>query len=267
MVATSSRSTSSSKITKVSADKKWVRFLLYGEPGVGKTILAGTSPKCLILDADDGTESAAVAGSQADVWHVNDWDGMLEASEFLRHEKHGYEWVWIDSISLFQELGLDQIMEDLVAEKPHRNRYVPDRGEYGQNMNRLSLLFRELKQLPINLGITAHVMTSEDEGGNEKFFPAVQGRGMPQKFCSYCRIVGYYTARTSKEGGTERILLTRKTSTYYAKDRYNALGGKLLNPTMPKIIDLIDKKLATTGATMARRPVPTPPRTRPRKAA
>lgn len=218
-------------------------MLIYGDPGVGKTVLAGTSPNCLFLESGvDGSESAAIQGSKADKWKMNDWNDMTEAYEYLRHEKHGYEWVWLDSITLFQELGLDNIMEDLVAHKPHRSVYLPDRGEYGENMRRMGMWVRNMKPLDFNFCIIAHAMHYEPEEGIEQLWPAIQGRQMPQKICGYMGVVGYLTTRR-KDGKDERQLLTNKTAKYYAKDRFDALGGRLVNPTIPMIQELVAKRL------------------------
>lgn len=194
----------------------------------------------------DGSESAAIQGSKAEKWKMTDWNDMDEAFEFLRHENHGFKWVWLDSITLFQELGLDMIMEDLVAMKPHRELWLPDKGEYGQNMRRMGMWVRNVKPLPFNFGIIAHAMRYEDDEGNELMWPAIQGINMPQKVCGYMGIVGYYTVRR-KEGKDERLLLTSKTAKYYAKDRFDALGGRLTNPTIPMIEELVAKRLPKKG--------------------
>jgi hypothetical protein len=231
----------------VSQDQSWINWLLYGDPGVGKTVLLGTSPKCLILEADDGSESAAIQGSKAEKWKMNDWADMLEAYEYLRHEDHGYEWVWLDSCTLFQESGLDMIMEDLVAGKPHRSIYLPDRGEYQENMRRLGMWVRNMKPLPFNFGITAHAMrVADDESETEMMWPLIQGKNMPQKLCGYMGLVTYMTVRKTA-AGKERILITDKTAKYYAKDRFDALGGRMLNPTVPKIQELVAKRLPQKG--------------------
>lgn len=232
-------------IRPVAVDEPYINILVYGDPGVGKTVLAGTSPNCLLLEsAMDGSESAAIQGSKAEKWKMRDWNDMTEAYEYLRHEKHGYDWVWLDSITLFQELGLDMIMEDLVAVKPHRSLFLPDRGEYGENMRRLSMWVRNMKPLDFNFGIIAHAMRYEDEEGRELLWPAIQGVNMPQKICGYMGVVGYLTVRR-KEAKDERMLLTNKTAKYYAKDRFDALGGRLTNPTIPMIQELVAKKLPT----------------------
>jgi hypothetical protein len=240
-------------VTTVEDD--YIRMMVYGDSGVGKTVFASTSPRCLILNCDPaGTTSAAVRGSEAQRWNILDWNDMTEAYEYLRHEGHKeFDWVWVDSLTLFQERGLDNIMQDLVADKPHRKVYLPDKGEYGQNMNRVLILMRNMVALPMNLGVTAHVLRTEDEDGKVTFMPAIQGKNMPDKICAYMGIVGYMYARRTKEQ-TEIGLRTRKDAKHYAKDRFDAFpSGRLLSPTVPLLTAAVEKKLpkkqaaATTG--------------------
>lgn len=224
---------------------KYIRMMVYSAPGQGKTVFAGTSPKCLILEADRGTESALVRGSKAEKWIVNDWDDMAEAYTYLRHGgTNDFDWVWIDSLTLFQERGLDHIMADLVAQKSHRQIWAPDKGEYGQNMNRVSKLVRDLKDLPINLGITAHEMHTMDDEGNDLIVPWIQGKGMPEKICAYVGVVGHLELK-EKDGKLYNVLETRGLGNRYGKDRYGAIG-RMVQPTVPKIIAAINGALKGT---------------------
>ncbi len=239
-------------------DNPFARLLIYGDPGCGKTPLVGTSPRGLILNADPyGTVSAALTGSKCDRWDVRDHNDLDEAYQFFRHGGcDDYSWVWLDNATLFEERGLDSIMEDLIKSgKTHRKVYLPDRPEYGQNQNRIKLWVRGMTDLPINFGITAHVMRVEDEDGNSIMKPSIQGAQgkVSDTVCGYMGMVGYmYQVR--KDGETRRGLQVFKDSKRVAKDRYGAVpNGKIFNPTIPKLEELIRKKL----------PEPPPPRKRP----
>jgi hypothetical protein len=229
----------------------WIRFLVHSEPGVGKTVLAATTKsRSLVLLADPNVQSAVLYGTTADKWEMNNWTDMENALMYLSHEGYrDYDWVWLDSETHFQERGLDGIMDDLVAMKAHRFKWAVDRGEYGQNMSRLAMWHRDLIRIPINIGVTAHTMRDEielDDGTFEHLWvPAIQGRGMPSKICSYMNLVGFMYAHRVEGGQIETAMITQKDSSHYAKDNWmGATGGLMIAPTIPKIESAIAIKKA-----------------------
>lgn len=242
----------------------YVRFMLYGDPGVGKTPMIGTGSDTIILDADNGTQAAGLAGSTAKRIRITDWDDMEEAKEWLRHEGHReYRWAWLDSTTLFQDRGLDHIMQVLVAGKAHRKIWAPDKGEYGQNMNRLMIWVREMVEIPMHIGMTAHVMRTEvdhvtpdgDIETHTLYMPHVQGRQMPSKVCGEMNVVGYMYAKEKEDGQVVKYLRFRGDEYHYGKDRFGMTkNGIMANPSIPKIEQAIEGKVParrTAGAKKA----------------
>lgn len=220
---------------------KFWKVLIYGEPGTFKSTLMGTAPNCLFIEADKGDATPARRGSTAEKWEVRDWDDIYECLSWLKlgGAQH-YEWIVLDSISLFQNLGLKQIMEDLVAEKPNRKVWQVDKGEYGQNMNRLMNWLREFVELPnVNLAVVAHIGQDTDHEGEYRYMPQIQGKDMPGKVCALFDIVGWMSTRVV-DGEEKARLCTKKEGKYYAKDRSGAIGA-LVDPTIPKIMRRIEK--------------------------
>lgn len=233
----------------------YVRAMIYGDPGVGKTPMIATGEDTLILDADNGTVSAGILGSSAKRKRITDWDDMEEAKEYMRMEGYKkYKWWWLDSVTLFQDRGLDHIMEVLTAAKAHRHRWAPDKGEYGQNMNRLMIWLREAVEIPTNFGMTAHVMRTEveeitGEGESEYhtlYMPHVQGKNMPGKVCGEMNVVGYMYAKQKEDGRIVRYLRVSGDEYHYCKDRFGALGnsnGVMVSPSIPKIEQAIADRM------------------------
>jgi hypothetical protein len=212
-------------------------------PGVGKTRLAASSPKCLILrPPSDNTDS--VDFGDADEWITRSWDEHWEAFDYMRHEGHKkYEWVWFDSISLWQDVGLDDLWETIVAEKPHRARHGLDQGDIYINMQRLARWTRHMAGMSsaglFNFGITAHprdLPEGEFDDADEKLMPYVQGKHMATKICGYMHIVSYHE-RSAK--GTP-VLRFSETKDYYAKDLLHVFSEPLFNPTVPKIMEAVE---------------------------
>lgn len=208
-----------------------INFMLYSDPGVGKTPLIATAPNTLILDTDLGSESAA-GSPGVDIWPIDNWPDLESAHEYLRHEDHGYKWVWMDGISVGQDRLLTNIMEELVAVKDHRKMWQADKAEYGQNMFRMKQWIQNMTALPFNFGITSHPWRFEDPVTEEEvILPWIQGKNMPQNVCGMMNVIGYLTL---DDDGKQK-LYTKPNNGYYARDKFRALGAGMINPTIPKI--------------------------------
>jgi hypothetical protein len=223
---------------------------LYGVPGIGKSRLAGTSPgRVLILRPPSDHLNSLLPPDKARVeeWIIRNWSDMNDAEEYLRHEGGQYDWVWLDSLSLCQDFLLDNMFEDAVQRKPSRAEYGPDQAEYGVNMYRIGAWMRHAVVGPdlFNFGWTGHAAAlpspDVDDDGDpiEKLMPWVQGKNMSPKCCGYMNLV-CFMEQAGKKG--RRVLRSQSDPRYYAKDGFDAFPeGVLWDPTMPKVIDLIEK--------------------------
>lgn len=237
-------------IEPITEDDAFLRVCIYGDNGIGKTpLIAGSKPKCLIIDADGGTQSAV--GSGADRWQVKDWNDMTEALDYMMAEGHRYyHWWWLDSITGMQTNGIAHIMADVVAVKPHRKPYQIDQGEIGLNMNRIKDWFRLANSVPCNFGMTAHPVRYTDEWEEEpevKLWPYVQGRNMPQTIMGYMNVIGYMTRRNLQSGDVAPVLYVGGLPNVTTRDRFAALPERIIRPSMIKIEEAIANKIKTTA--------------------
>lgn len=231
-----------------------VNMVLFAEPGTGKTPFIGTSERALVMDADGGETSLALRKSTADVVQVEDHDKAFEILDFIKHDpNHGYKWLWLDGITLYQEKGLEFIMENLIAGslipgRPapnNRDIDLPDRGEYKMNYSRIVRLVRHMSALPVNFGITAHVMYHE---GSEMHVPLIAGEGRNgpiwMKVCGYMGVVGYLR-KAKVKGANDKVRTTWKLhcdgtyKDYYGKSWFDELNT-MTDPTVPKIDRIVE---------------------------
>lgn len=221
---------------------------LFGEPGIGKSRLLGTSPgNVLIIRPPIDHLDSLLPADKARVTErvVNDWEDMDKVEDELRQSGKKYDWVWVDSWSLLQDVLLDDLFETAKRENPKRGRYGPDKQEYGINMYRIGSWMRHVVGPDsFNFGFTAHTATLAspdlDEDGDpiEKLMPWIQGRNMAPKLCGYMNLVCFLEANTKKR----RVLRSQSEPRFYAKDQFDAFdNGALWDPTMSKVIDLIEK--------------------------
>jgi len=127
-----------------------LKALFFGPSKSGKTTLAATAPKALMLDTEGGTMS--IRESDVDVLRILTWDDMDQALKALMLEKHGYESVILDSVTLLQEVAGAEagLLRAILANEDPRRAY----GSIGA-MIRHKIL--QLNALPMNVIFTAQL--------------------------------------------------------------------------------------------------------------
>ena len=242
---------------------------IYSRPGEGKTAFWGSSAtqRVLILrpPTDHVDSIMTVWGPRPNVHEriMRDWRAMDDAANYLADMKDNppYDWVVLDSISLWQDIGLDDIWAGVLASPkgPHRKVHGLDKGEYGTNMERIGQWVRRMIAIPgFNFGVTAHVTEVVDAETDELvMMPYVQGKDMAAKISGYMNIVGHLTTAQLK-GKPVRVLRTKRHARYFAKDQFGVVGD-LPNPTLDKIVELTQGKTPgkSTPRRKATRPRPT----------
>jgi hypothetical protein len=247
-----------------------VKILICAASGWGKTRLAGTSPGTALFVRPPVDYVDSLLPEDYDrhqEWIAHDWNEMENCFEHLRHEgSEKYDWVWLDSVSGYQDIGLDDLWETIITENPKRKRYGMDKGDYWINMQRLGRWIRDVATLSdtgaFNFGITAWPKelspSPDDSEVDEKLMPWVQGKNMAMKVCGYMNIVAFGDI-TPK--GTRRLNFM-EDDRLYAKTQFDTLQGpgsfaaskyRMLNPTMPKILDMVEKSRSPRKTTTPRR--------------
>src|SRR3954452_3574133 len=88
-----------------------VNMLIHADIGWGKTNLIGTGGqdyKVLIMRPPID-HTVPIIGSGVQEMVVRNWEEIFEGREYVRHEGHNWDWFWLDSISLLQDIGLDDV--------------------------------------------------------------------------------------------------------------------------------------------------------------
>jgi hypothetical protein len=227
-------------------------WLIYGEPGVGKTVLAGTAPKALILSYDtEGTESARAMGSTAHEWQIETWVDYLEALEYFQFGTgcQDYDWVVSDNISTLEEHAWAYTMGEGKKKNKNRNAYKPALGDYPIVWNMMKEHVREFNRLPINVLYTANTMRldtfdTETEEDRSQLMPLV---GSPKRgdtsarICAMVSLVGLLrTVKVNSKQGQKRIrrLLVEESDFWVAKSRYPQMGPYLNRPTVESMAEM-----------------------------
>lgn len=177
--ANSEYSSVTSKIKPVSKLDIVLAALFYGRAGTGKTTIASTFPKpLLILDLQEkGTDSVSDV-EDVDVIPVEDWDEVESIYWFLAKSEHKYKTVVIDVVSKLQDYAVDKAMEE-----DNKVGQLISKRQWGQASGKLKTWitnYRDLIDQGINVVFLAHDRAHEGEDGEDgELTPSVGPRMMP----------------------------------------------------------------------------------------
>lgn len=236
-------------IVPIAERSQYFNFMFYGEPGIGKTVLAGSADAVaamrpvLFIDMEGGTESLRNTYPDVKIVRVKSWREMQQLYNALYDEDHGFNTVIIDSLSEAQKFDMLHIMKDVAKNNAKMIEEVPSMREWGINLEHMRKFVRGFRDLEINTIFTCLAAKDKDaRTGKFLYGPALSGK-LAGEVAGFLDEVFYmYMKEGVADDGSEvqqRLLLTGKTETIIAKDRSGKLPLVVENPTMQKIYDLI----------------------------
>lgn len=237
------------EITTVHDKPTFINMLVYGTPGAGKTVLAGSADAVvemspvLFIDVEGGTFSLRERYPDVDVVRVKTWKDLQRIYDELFAMKHKYKTVVLDSLSEIQKFSMYNIMTDLVSEHPDRDEDVPGMREWGKNIEQIRKFVRAYRDLPMHTIFTA--LSAADKNAKTGLMlhkPALSGK-LAMEVGGFVDVLVYmYTKEVESE--IRRLMLTTNTDEYVAKDRSDSLPPVVTDPDMATLYEYMfeDKK-------------------------
>lgn len=252
-------------ITSVQERTKFKNWLIYGDTGVGKTTFASHLPRNMFVSFEvEGTESAAVAGSNADEFICRTREDFLEISDYFEFGTgcDDYSWVTVDSVSEMEECFWRSQLRAMKEKKPTtRHLYKPALDDYPWVWNQTKAAIDSFNAMPINVLYTAQMMPLEmyDDDTEEEYNQLVPMIGsqkngiLARKVAGMVSLVGFYDIVRSQESDDDdsdiqefRRLYMTKRRDHLAKNRYG-WPAYADDPQLPKMVAAADKALAGQG--------------------
>ena len=236
-----------------------LNLLIYGEPGAGKTWLAGTAmdhadtSPVLFLDVEGGVTTLRKR-KNLDVIQIRSIEQIVKVHDELANRNGGgYSTVVIDSISELQKLDMRTVMLDEFnrAKNPENiDKDVPTQKAWGKSLERLRRIIRGYRDLPVHTIMTTLMNTTTDEQSNvTTYHPALPGK-MRSEAPGFFDVVGMLRVKEEQNGAVRRrVLQVTATSKVIGKDRTDSLGivdgkhtGVIYEPTIPDMWHTITAK-------------------------
>jgi phage nucleotide-binding protein len=218
----------------VSSRFPWVKALIYGQAGSGKTRFAADAPNPFWFDFESSTETLRHWPEYRDIpckkpANVEE----LRRDVLAAINDNTIDTVVIDSITTSLDYYLRQRMEKVATK---RDKYELYEADYKYATQVFTDLFGFLQDAPIHVVIIGHERTFRNpESGNiTDIVPDITPR-LQQAVTRLVNVVGYMEIRTSSQKGNSRRLYVNRTSTIEAKNRLNIQETYIENPTWKEL--------------------------------
>jgi hypothetical protein len=247
-----------------SNDAPNINTLLYGRPGSGKTFLAATAQKSplmndmLYISCEAGSStirqvdpSIMVIPDPATAGSVT-WEQFeaiydeLDRQCYNSKDKPDFRTVCVDTGTELQKINMEWVMKQTLSSHPDRDPDVPGLHDWGKSGNRMRLMIRRFRDLPMNFIFVCHEQEDRDNRGVLWKKPDLPGKLANQVAAAFDQVMYLYTKQLAQGDETKaadvtRVLMTGALEGYVTKDRSGSLPLLMVDPKMDDIFQLITK--------------------------
>jgi len=204
----------------------YIKLLVYGQAGAGKTTLIKTLPNPIICSAEGGLLS------------IKDADLPFIKVGSMSDLRDAYLWL-VDNGSKYESVALDSISEIAEVVLNHEKKQAKDpRQAYGAMQEQMTDLIRAFRDLPMHVYMTAKLEKMKDETGKILYAPSMPGNKTGQQLPYFFDELLALRVEKDSDGKIWHGLKRKGDSAWQAKDRSGALE-EWEEPDLGKLIKKI----------------------------
>lgn len=249
MVTTKDYAAIASKhITRPAEQKRYPKFLIYSRNKKGKTTfgLSAGVEKTLVLDPERGTDEMRTKNPH--VWHIDRWEDLDDAYNYLRYTDHPYQWVVVDGLTKFNNMALKYVMKLQEEKSLDRIPGLVQQRDYGKSGELMKDLLNRFHSMPMGVIFTAQERMDQGQDSEEDddveeaaavYIPDMP-KGVRGSANSIVDVIGRLYVVRDGDGKSERRLWIGESLKYDTGYRSDfELPDYVRNPTVPKLVRLM----------------------------
>lgn len=220
------------KVIKARQRQPTFNMLIFGDPGVGKTHLAGSADavpamrKVLYMDVESGSATLKSAWPDVELLELphpdsskSAWGQFIDVYHELKAGSHDYRTVVIDTVSELNDHCIDFTAAEARERKPDSFDDVLEIRDWNKVASRMIRMIRLFRDLPMCTIFIAHMKEEKDPKTMKLTKGPLLNGQLFRKVPAVPDIVMYMWVEEVQDKGNRRLLLTQKTSTCIAKAR------------------------------------------------
>ena len=218
----------------VTRKPNWIKALIYGQAGSGKTRFCADAPQPFWFDWEDSTETLRHWPDYNDIRVKKPFSiEELKKDVELAIKDPDVDTIVLDSITS----GLDYYLRQYMA-KQNRDSYALYEGDYKYATNVFGELFTILRDVDLHVLIIGHarVIRDADTGNTTGIYPDITPR-LRENLVRLVNLVGYMELIPSGIKERTRRLYVNATKTIEAKNRLNIQQTYIENPSFKELFN------------------------------
>lgn len=262
------------------SEEEWLNVMYYGEQGTGKTTALASLAhhgRIIFVNAEGGLKARPLRKLGIPIENIEPMEctsfGQMEAfywdvKERIEHDNDRPFGVLFDSVTEMQKIFIEKQVYGRVnaairkatklmiePDPAHTNPFKIHLDDYGVMTEQMRMLLRRFRDLPCHTGFSSLAKRDVDETGGDGEGKAVIYRpALTPAFGNDIRGYVDIVIATMVARDGQYIGLSRPQNRWQGKDRLNMLPPVMVDPTMDRLLQVLEDKVTDEQVAYVPRP-------------